>query len=144
MSKRPNSRQGIPNKAVLMLDQLFKDAGFSPEQEAMQALLFAKEMTLKGGNPTNEWGGTDQVQWAAAWLNGSLKLLNFVRPTMSAVAVKDVDVGKARTPMTTAEALQILKADPFAMVTVAPGDTQKVIDAMDSNVTPFKLPEGNK
>lgn len=141
---KPFNKRGSTHKSTLLISQLFKDAGFSAENEAMEAMLYAKEMTKKGGNWSEK--GTDQAAWAALWLNGAIKLLSFVRPTMSAIAVKDLtDQSEGRAPLTTAQALAILANDPFLNKDqVREVDTAKVVDAVRDNTTAFKLPEGKR
>lgn len=58
-------------------------------------------------------------------------LARFKHPTLSAVAMKDVtDNSHQKEPMTTAEAITVLKNDPFASDSLKATSTEKIIEAM--------------
>jgi len=62
-------------------------------------------------------------------------------PTLSAVAIKDLtDANEDKKPMTTQEAIEVIKNDPFSPKSIQASD---VIDAMKSKIKTPMLPGGN-
>lgn len=70
-------------------------------------------------------------------------LAKFKHPTLSAVAVKDVTDNQAnKAPMTTAEAINTLKSDPFAPASLKEIPTERILDAMKTPLNAPFLPSG--
>lgn len=74
-----------------------------------------------------------------------LTLAKFKYPTLTAIGIKDLsDDSNSKKPLTTAEAIEVLKRDPFATTEFKEIPTDRIMDAMSSNIqTPF-LPTGKK
>jgi len=126
--------------ANIRLDQL----GLDPLEEVVQALRFNKEMTLKGGNFDNQ-GKTDQAQFAALWLKAALDLARFKYPVLSAVAVKDLaGTEQSKEPLTTSQAIDVIKSDPFAPKEIKEIPTDRIVEAMNSQLNAPFLPSGEK
>jgi hypothetical protein len=151
---RPIGAVGIKSKlAEYDLNRL----GVNPIEEVVKAakeLDEIKALALKAyaefrGVTENSDGGTQYMANALRCVSEKaqiyLKLARFKHPELSAVAIKDMsDVNEAKEPMTTRQALTILTQDPFSPKEVREIDTEKIIEAMESNIeTPF-LPSGEK
>lgn len=71
-------------------------------------------------------------------------LAKFKHPTLSAVAMKDMtDMESSKAPMTTAEAINTLKSDPFAPAGLKEIPTERILDAMKTPLNAPFLPSGN-
>jgi hypothetical protein len=70
-------------------------------------------------------------------------LSRFVYPTLTAIGVKDLDKGAGKKPMTTIDAVNTLKADPFAPPELKEVPTDKIIDAMNCKINAPLLPIGS-
>lgn len=92
-------------------------------------------------------GWNDRGDAGAAYLGVAVKaasdLAKFKHPTLSAVAVKDLDQGESREVLNTAEAVNVLKADPFAPKEIKEIPTERIVDALKSTINAPFLPEGN-
>jgi hypothetical protein len=90
-------------------------------------------------------GLSDKGDAGAAYLGvagkAAVDLAKFRHPTLSAVAITEqTPMGE---PMTTKQAINILKSDPFAPQEIKDIDTARIVEAIDSTIsTPF-LPPGN-
>ena len=134
-----NKRQSLA-LAITTLERL----GCEPMAEIVEALYYAKNKTLAGGN-VDDNGRSDQAQFLALWIKSAETLAKFKYPTLSAIAVKDLQGGgNDQKVITTEQAINVIKADPFAPQSVKEISTERVIEALEnSNITP-KLPEGYK
>lgn len=121
--------------AVKALERL----GLDPIAEIYEAMCFAKEMAKAGGNINSENGTTDQSTFVNAWLKGAVDLARFRYPMISAIAIQDLtERGDSAKPMTSIEALEIIKKDPFLL------ENKDVVDAMKTSNSFTILPKGNK
>lgn len=130
--------------AILAIDKLER-LGCEPLAEIVEALNFAKKKTLSGGN-IDENGRSDQSQFLALWIKSAETLSKFKYPTLSAIAIQDLQGSdKDKRVMTARDAIEVIKADPFAPQSVKEISTDKVLDAMEETgkMTP-KLPMGYK
>lgn len=70
-------------------------------------------------------------------------MAKFKHPTLSAVAIRDVtDNNEAKEPMTTAQAIDIIKSDFFSPDCVKTISTEQVIEAINTNSDNMELPIG--
>lgn len=140
-AKRVSNRKGMPNKASLSAIRHLDRLGISPIDEIWEALKFNKQKTLSGGN-INDMGNSDQAAFAALWLKAAVDLAKFKHPVLAAIAVKDLDADQQERalPMTSQQALEVLRRDPFLPKDAIP--TEHVIEAMESNMTAPSLPIG--
>ncbi len=115
----------------------------NPIDEIWEALQFNKQKTLSGGNYDDN-GKTDQSVFAGLWLKAAVDLAKFKHPVLAAIAVKDMKENEQSEalPMTSLQALEVLRRDPFLPKDAIP--TEDVIDAMKSNIKAPSLPIGNK
>ena len=91
-------------------------------------------------------GYSDKSDAGAGYLSVAGKaaadLAKFKHPTLAALAVKDMTDPKSESkPMTTQQAIEVIKSDPFSPKSIEASD---VIDAMKSNITTPLLPIGEK
>lgn len=113
---------------------------------ALENLLETRQMaldafrSLRGYNEKNDSG----VGYLGLVMRADLEILALKYAKMSAIAFKDVtDRSEDKKPMTTADAIKTIQADPFAPKEIKELPTEKIIDAMESTIkTPF-LPSGN-
>jgi len=133
-----------PIKRTLLASADLERLGCNPIEEIHEAMLFAKDMTKKGGTWTEK--GTDQSNWAALWLRGAEQLASYRYPKLSAVAIADMGSGQNadKQPLSTAEAIKVLANDPFAPQALKSIDTDQVIDAMAAHIDKPFLPSGNR
>lgn len=70
-------------------------------------------------------------------------LAKYKHPTLSAIAVKDLGSENAdRQPLNTAQAIEVLKRDPFSPKELKEMPTERIIDAMKSTISAPALPIG--
>lgn len=141
MNPNPKSRRGKPNKislnALTDLDRL----GINPiemlwecYQEAMKSYREGRGMSDKG-DPGS--------QYLAVATKAATELAGYKHPKLSAIAVKDMTESDQRKAITTAQAIAILKADPFATKEVQEIiETKSVVEAMESTIQKPLLPIG--
>jgi len=94
-----------------------------------KSLLAAEELVRLAANPIemldavyhkamdafDDPSNNKNPAYLATALQAASKLASFRYPTLSAVAVKDLDIDdKPNRPLNTRQALEIIKADPFA------------------------------
>jgi hypothetical protein len=144
--KRKSQRFGLPNRASMTAIRDLHRLGINPIDEIWECLQFNKQKTLSGGN-VDESGRSDQAQFAGLWLKAAVDLAKFKHPVLAAIAVKDLDSDQQNiaVPMTSREAIEVLKKDPFLPPDAIP--TERVIEAMESEMLkdkPLNLPKGKK
>lgn len=120
-------------KAIEELDELIKmnvDAfkqmrGYSDRQDQGSAYL------------------ANAVRAVATKKDTYLTLAKFKYPTLTAVGIKDLNEGNTdKAPISTHQAIDIIKADFFAPEEVKSIDTKKVIEAMETHRDRPFLPSG--
>ncbi len=118
--------------------------GVEPLKELYEALTFAKEKTLSGGN-LDQNGKSDQSNFLALWVKSAETLAKFRYPTLSAVAVSDIGGKDSNKSLTTREAIEVIKNDPFAPKQIKEINTDRVLEAMNEakNILP-SLPSGER
>lgn len=118
--------------------------GINPIDEIWECLQFNKQKALSGGN-VNDMGNSDQSAFAGLWLKAAVDLAKFKHPVLAAIAVKDLDADQQNiaVPMTSREALEVLRKDPFLPKDAIP--TERVIEIMERDDLKDKalsLPKG--
>ena len=136
--QKPGARR-LSASAITTLERL----GCEPMAEIVEALYEAKASYKRGGN-VDENGRSDQAQFLALWIKSAETLAKFKYPTLSAMAIKDLQSQSSEQKViTTEQAINVIKADPFAPQSVKEIDTARVIEASKTNYD-VKLPEGYK
>lgn len=153
MAGRPLGRKNIRSyMAAEDLDRL----GINPIEEAIKAAKELEEMKIKaleafdkhrGNNPEGGDAGTQYLASAIKCITEKaaifVTMAKFKHPTLSAVAVRDVtDINESKEPMTTAQAIDIIKSDFFSPDYVKSISTEQVIEAINTNNDNMELPIG--
>lgn len=136
-------RTGSKNKRSYLAIEDLERLGCNP----IEKLLEIAQMNIdayKCGRGLSDRGDAGP-QYLANATRAYIELAKFKHPTLSAVAIKDLsDDSNTKKPLSTAEAIEVLKKDPFAPKDFKEIPTEKIMDAMSSNIqTPF-LPAGKK
>lgn len=101
-------------------------------REAMTAYKSGRGLTEKGDNG---------AQFLAVAGKAAVDLAKFKHPTLSAIAVKDMSEGASeKEPLTTAQAIDVIKSDPFAPKDLKEIPTERILDAMNSQINAPFLP----
>lgn len=141
MANGGNRKRTTRGLAILAIDQLER-MGLEPIAEIVEALNFAKAKAQAGGN-VDENGKSDQSQFVALWLKSAETLAKFKYPTLSAIAVEALNDPENKKTLTTREAIEVIKGDPFAPKEIKEIPTDKIIDAMaESGKLLPALPKG--
>ena len=136
--------KGQAIKRTMLAAHDLERLGCNPMTEIFEAMEYAKMMTKKGGNYSDD-GRTDQANWAALWLKSAETLASYKHPKLSAVAIHEIGENKnTRQPLSTQEALKILQNDPMAPQAIKAIDTDRVVEAMSSQIKAPFLPMGGK
>jgi|WetSurMetagenome_2_1015567.scaffolds.fasta_scaffold158763_2 hypothetical protein len=141
MASNPINRNA-PKRTTLRAIEIIDRLGAKPLDEIYEALKFAKEMTKSGGNVSDK-GVSDQASFLAAWIKSAELLAKFMYPTLSAVAVQEVGQDKDRVPMTSQQALDVIKKDPFFPKDITTEMTIKALKQADDVENPPTLPIGS-
>ena len=102
-------------------------------QEAMKSYKEGRGMSDKG-DPGS--------QYLAVATKAATELASYKHPKLSAIAFKDLSDNDTKTPLTTAQAIEILKADPFAPKEIKDISTDRIVNAMNSTIKNPMLPSG--
>jgi hypothetical protein len=117
--------------------------GLEPLQELYEAMTFAKNKTLEGGN-FDKKNSTDQANFLALWIKSAETIAKFRYPMLAAVAVQ-VSGQEDRKSLSTMEAIEVIKNDPFSTKEVKEIPTGKILDAMQETGKMLpKLPSGER
>lgn len=149
-------RSGVPNKFSLLAHKDMERLGLNPIEElkrCMDELKDLKEEALRAYKSMRGYG--EKMDSGTQYLASAIKavadqaaianhLAKYKHPTLSAIAVKDLSETNAdRQPFNTAQAIEVLKGDPFAPQALKEMPTERILDAMKSSInTPF-LPQGD-
>jgi len=105
-------------------------------REAMQAYKSGRGITEKADNG---------AQFLAVAGKAAVDLAKFKHPTLSAIAVKDMTPeSESKEPLTTSQAIDVIKADPFAPKEIKEIPTDRIVEAMNSQLNAPFLPSGEK
>ena len=105
-------------------------------REAMQAYKSGRGITDKADNG---------AQFLAVAGKAAVDLAKFKHPTLSAIAVKDMTPeSEGKEPLTTAQAIDVIKSDPFAPKEIKEIPTDRIVEAMNSPLNAPFLPMGKK
>lgn len=105
-------------------------------REAMQAYKSGRGITDKADNG---------AQFLAVAGKAAVDLAKFKHPTLSAIAVKDMTPeSEGKEPLTTSQAIDVIKADPFAPKEIKEIPTDRIVEAMNSQLNAPFLPSGEK
>lgn len=140
MSTKESPRKGRPNRTTLLALGDMDRLGVNPIEMLVEVYREAMNAykTGRGYGEKSDAGS----QYLAVAGKAAIDLAKFKHPTLSAIAVKDMTQESERAPMTTAEAIDVIKSDPFAPKEIKEIETDKILQAMNSHInTPF-LPTG--
>ena len=137
------SRKSVRNKLSLMAHNDLDRLGANPIEmlvevyrEAMQAYKSGRGITEKADNG---------AQFLAVAGKAAVDLAKFKHPTLSAIAVKDMTPeSESKEPLTTSQAIDVIKADPFAPKEIKEIPTDRIVEAMNSQLNAPFLPSGEK
>jgi hypothetical protein len=104
-------------------------------KEAMNAYKTARGYSEKGDAGAAYLGVAGKA---------AVDLAKFKHPTLSAVALKDMTDQTDKKPLSTSQAIDIIKADPFAPQDLKDIPTDRIVDAMKSTIKAPALPMGDK
>ena len=141
-NERPQQRRRGSDYRSLMASSELERLGINPI-EKLHELAQMNIDAFKSGRGWSEKGDSGPAYLANA-IRAYLEMAKFKYPTLSAVAIKDLGSGEnTKAPMTTARAIEALKADPFAPKEIKEIQTESIVEAMKVPMdTPF-LPSGN-
>lgn len=136
-------RLGRPNRANILAHKDLERLGLNPIEMLAEVYKEALAAYRSGRGLTDK--GDAGAQYLAVAGKAAVDLAKFKHPTLSAIAVKDAtESEKDSRVISTAQAIDIMKADPFAPKELKDIPTTDIVDAMKSQInTPF-LPEGTK
>lgn len=101
---------GTVNKKSLLAEAELRR--LEAEPIAMLVEVYKQSMEAYEADKTN--GGGKGAAYLATACAAASKLASFRYPTLSAISIKDLDLDQAESrPMTTREAIEIIKSDPF-------------------------------
>lgn len=151
---RTKGKGAISAKSLLAsfhLDRL----GHNPLEEVIKAIKELDELKSESlrafkelrGYSSSADAGTQYLATAVKCVTDkaaiNLKLARFKHPELSAIAIQDVsDRGDDKAPMTTADAIRVIAADPFAPASIKDVNTDDVIKAMNTHFDAPALPIG--
>lgn len=156
-SERPNrQKRGIDVRSMMASYELDR-LGVNPIEELTRCMNELKDLknealaaykSMRGYGEKND-AGTQYLASAIKAVSDQAAiaktLAGFKHPTLSAVAVKDVtDSNTSKAPMTTSQAIETLKSDPFAPQSLKEIPTERILDAMNTPLNAPFLPSGNK
>lgn len=152
-----NPRKGVPNKVSLLAKHDLDRLGLNPIEElhrCIQELKELKEEALKAYKEMRGYGekadaGTQYLANAIKAVSDQAVIANnlakFKHPTLSAIALKDLNEDAShKAPLNTAQAIEVLKLDPFATKELKEMPTERIIESMNSTINAPALPLGNK
>lgn len=127
------------------IEELYRCMG---ELKALKEEAFSAYKSMRGYGEKND-AGTQYLASAIKAVSDQAAiaktLAGFKHPTLSAVAVKDMTDNQAnKAPMTTAQAVETLKSDPFAPQRLKEIPTERIVEAMKTPLNAPFLPSGNK
>lgn len=113
--------------------------------DVLENLMETRKMALdayKSGRGLSDKGDAG-VGYLGLVMRADIELLSLKYAKLSAIAFKDIsDNTSSEKTISTAEAVEIIKNDPFSPPEIKNIETDRVLDAMKSNIaTPF-LPSG--
>ena len=131
--------------------------GLNPIEELKRCMDELKELkeealaaykTMRGYGSDGRDSGTQYLASAIKAVSDQAVIANnlakYKHPTLSAVAVKDLTESNSnKEPMTTAQAIETLKADPFSPLSLKEIPTERILDAMTTTLNAPFLPSGN-
>lgn len=134
--------RGRPSRKSILAHNDLERLGANPiemlievYQEAMNAYKTARGYSEKGDAGAAYLGVAGKA---------AVDLAKFKHPTLSAVALKDMTDQTDKKPLSTAQAIDIIKSDPFAPQDLKDIPTDRIVDAMKSTIKAPALPMGEK
>lgn len=140
MNEKPIPRKGRPNRATLLAHSDMERLGANPIEMLVEVYKEAMA-AYKSGRGYGEKSDAGS-QYLAVAGKAAIDLAKFKHPTLSAIAVKDLTESTGKEPLTTREAIDVIKADPFAPKEIKEIPTDRIVDAMKSNINSPFLPSG--
>lgn len=135
-------KKGRGNRLNILAHEDLKRLGANPIEMLVEVYKesMAAYKSMRGYSEKSDAG--------AAYLSvagkAAVDLAKFKHPTLSAVALKDVSQDSDKTPLTTSQAIDIIKNDPFAPPEIKDIETDKIVDAMNSTINAPFLPTGQR
>lgn len=156
-TERPNrQKRGVDVRSMMASYELDR-LGVNPIEKLTQCVAEIDELikmnvdsfkAMRGYGEKND-AGTQYLSNAIRGVQEKASiyttLAKFKHPTLSAVAMKDyTDPGKSSEPMSTAQAISVLKNDPFSPPELKAIPTERILDAMSTPLDAPFLPSGKK
>lgn len=138
MARKHNS---VNKRSLLALKDLER-LGIEPLEMLLETRRTALEAfkSMRGFSDKSDAG----VGYLGLVIRADIELLGLKYAKMSAIAIKDMTDKSDRQPMNTAQAIDIIKADPFAPQEIKEIPNEQIIDAMSKNFESLALPKGKK
>jgi len=136
-----NPKGSVRKRSLLAHDDLER-LGINALENLLETRRLALE-SFKGFRGLSE-NSDSGVGYLGLVMKADLEILALKYAKMSAIAIKDFTDVEDRKPMSTADAIKTILADPFCSPELKELPTEKILDAMKSSIkTPF-LPSGEK
>ena len=87
-------------------------------------------------------GGHSGAAYLAVAGKAASDLASYKHPKLTAVAITEMQLVEDRMQLTTEQAIEIIKKDPFATKEVKAIDTHRVLEAMATTIESPFLPQG--
>ena len=132
-------RPGSVNKRALLAHHDIERLGIN----ALENLLETRQMALDAYKQMRGYSekGDAGVGYLGIVMRADLEILALKYAKMSAIAFKDLtDRSEERQPLTTAQAIDAIKSDPFSPKEVKEMPTERILEAMDSKINAPFLP----
>ena len=152
MAGRPLGRKNI--RSYMASDEMDR-LKINPIEGAMKAIEELDELislniqaykSMRGSSEKSDEGSAylaNAIRGVTAKKDTYLALAKFRYPTLTAVGIKDLSEGNTdKAPISTHQAIDIIKSDFFAPEEVKSIDTKKVIEAMETHRDRPFLPSG--
>lgn len=136
------AKRGRPARNTLLAHADLERLNANPVEMLVEVYKEAMA-AYKSGRGYGEKGDAGAAYLGVAG-KAAVDLAKFKHPTLSAVALKDMTDTKERTPLTTYQAIDIIKSDPFAPQDLKDIPTDRIVDAMKSTIKAPALPMGDK
>lgn len=134
-------KNGVNKKSLLAHIDLER-LGIEPLENLLETRRIALEAfkSMRGFSEKSDAG----VGYLGIVLRADIELLALKYAKMSAIAIKDMSDNSEKKVISTSEAVDIIKADPFAPKEFKEIPNDRIIDAMNKNFEVPLLPNGKK
>lgn len=138
MARKHNS---VNKRSLLALKDLER-LGIEPLEMLLETRRTALEAfkSMRGFSDKSDAG----VGYLGLVMRADIELLGLKYAKMSAIAIKDMTEKSDKAPLNTAQAIDIIKNDPFAPEEIKEVPNEQIIEAMSKNFDSLALPKGKK